>query len=422
MFIFNPNAAVTITPGCEMPKDGIQKFRWVMHVSLPYPFPFLRYHREEIKVNERNFEFIVSNGLDRVFLKSAMPRVTLCPGLRDSQGKKGKSRKSQNELEKNREILQSVAIFRVKVIYPSPDKAFKGAENKIKECMNYLAEFVASIQRKAPYLVSWLIYPISLFDVGMVHHGIECFCLDCKRWHIYASGMTISLARLMHQPLFCLSDDDYEADLPAVDTSNELLAEALMSLYRGMHRLTVLNSYSAVESLANSIFRLKMKQQLVKCGSSVEEAEVLAEQKRKAIRTKIRCLTHKNLKEVCDRSLFCENKELYDKLILFNELRNAVAHRGAVPSFEEAETGHKLCCEVVQWLCGIGELNVKRMLPPKNQAVPGFATMSKDNFASPAFVIEFLRKLLGSVSIEDQKDKKSGELERKSAKSKNSKL
>ncbi len=399
MFIFNPNATATITPGCGVPAGGIQKFRWRMHVSLPYPFPFQKYHNAQVKIDKKDFEFIVSNGLDRVFLKSGMPRVDLRPRHSKNKEKRSQSARPMNEDEKHREVLQSVAIFRENTIYNSPEEAFKGADKKIRPCMDYLSEFVGNIHRNVPYLMSWLIYPVSLFDAGMVHHGIENLCSNCKRWHIYASGMTISLARLMHQPLFYFGDNDYNAVTPTADTSNELLAEALMSLYRGMPRLTVLNSYAAVESLANSIFKLKLKQKIIKSGTNSKKAEEMAEKKRKSIRTKIGRLTHKGLKEVCGRSLYCEDDELYYQLMSFYQIRNKVAHGGAVPDFKEAEEGHKLCCEVVRWLCRVGGLNVKEMAPPQSQAVPGFTTMSKDNFAKPGFVLDFIRKLLDSVSV-----------------------
>ena len=42
---------------------------------------------------------------------------------------------------------------------------------------------------------------------------------------------------------------------PEADLANELLAEAQLSLFRRLPRLAVLNSFTAVETLANSVFK-----------------------------------------------------------------------------------------------------------------------------------------------------------------------
>jgi hypothetical protein len=100
-----------------------------------------------------------------------------------------------------RETLQSVACFQDKAEYSTLDGAFEKAGDKIQGCFNYLSDQLAALQSSMPYLSSWQVYPISQFDVGLVYHGVEHFCPPKGAWDHCQTGITINLARQLHQPL-----------------------------------------------------------------------------------------------------------------------------------------------------------------------------------------------------------------------------
>jgi len=390
MFLLERHAAVTVTPGCAMPKCGSQQFRWTMHVALPFPFPFRQYHEGRMQGGGGAYKFVVTNGLDRVVFPKGWPKVALV--RRGEPAAAG-----HHKATSGREILQSVAVFVEEMTYASPGDAFKDCESKVRECMEHLADFLGRLQRSSPYLCSWLVYPISLFDVGMVYHGVDHLCGETGQWAPYAAGMTMSLARLMSQPLFLLDGALAETTFPALDTANELLAEAQVSLYRGMPRLTILNAYAAVESLSNAVFKLRRRQKLLAAGLDEDKAEGAAERDRSRIRTRLSDLVHTALREACGRSLCVEEKRTYDDLLAFARLRNQVAHAGMLPSYEEARTGHQLCCETVRWLSNVVGEQAKDMVPKRENAIPGFGAASRDNFANPQFVLDFIRTLIDTV-------------------------
>ena len=375
-----------------MPTCGGKRIRWVMHFALPFPFPSRKCVEERIEIDSRSFEFSIHNHLDRVYItrSSGVPLVVLV-----DKSRKTEAPSSKHSVTQTREHLQSVAVYREMEEYDSPQHAFADADKKVIACCRHLSDYLSRVHRSLPYRVAWLVYPVSLFDVGTVHHGLEHLCAKSRNWTIFACGVTINLARLMYKPLFYF-DLALEHLPPELDTSNELLAEALISLNRGLNRLTTLNSYAAVESLANSVFKKKRKEQLIAQGKTPEEAEKIAERDRKRNRTKPKFLLHSGLQAMDGRSLLQENKKRYDQLLELYNLRNMVAHAGTVPTDQEARSGHTLCCEVVRWLAEVGGMPIRPMMPEKS-GVSGFAVQSRDHFATPAALINFLRKLMDSI-------------------------
>jgi hypothetical protein len=177
--------------------------------------------------------------------------------------------------------------------------------------------------------------------------------------------------------------------------SNELLAEAQLLLFRGLRRLAVINSYQAVESLANIVFKEKKVAQLMAAGKPQADAEREAERERGLNRTRIAHLVHNGLLAACKRSLHNVSKEKYDNLLTLKQLRNKVAHAGTRPTPEEAEAAHLLCCEVVQWLCRVGGLPVRPLLPDNKDMAPGLQASLHDANAVSSMGTEFLRQVLG---------------------------
>jgi hypothetical protein len=157
----------------------------------------------------------------------------------------------------------------------------------------------------------------------------------------------------------------------------------------------VLNSYQAVETLANAVFVVKHEAKLVAGGVSAAEAAMQAEALRKAKRTDIKFLVHHGLEPACGSSLHREKKGQYDALCAIKELRNQIAHKGRKPTQPEASEAHTLCCEVVRWLCGVGGHPMRPLLPDVAATAPGLLSLPSDVNAVPGAATAFLRWVLG---------------------------
>ena len=233
-----------------------------------------------------------------------------------------------------RETLQSVAVFSESTEYSTPVEAFKVAADKVKDCFSILSDFLVCQQRVAPYLVAWLIYPISQFEVDVVYHWVDHYCPNHQRWDYLSAGMTVNTARRMERPVFFLDYAPPKATIPELDTSHELLAEAQMSLFRGTRRLAVINAYAAVESLANAVFKKARIDQFVSSGADHVGATATAEAERRRHRTDEKFLLHHGLHQATQRSLCHENKGLYGLPVA---------------------TGHRLSLRaavLIPWVCG----------------------------------------------------------------------
>lgn len=297
------------------------------------------------------------------------------------------------------ECLQAVAVFQEIMEHPTPNEAFSGADKRITACFDYLTSFLARCHAAAPYLTAWLIYPLSLFDVGTIYQSVDRYCDHHERWEPFASSPSISVSRRLQYPLFFLQSDPAEASAmdAVMGASNELLAEAQMSSFRGMTRLAVLNSYGAVEMLANAVFTKTQTERLLASGVPAETAERLVEEDRQRHRTDPNFLYHRGPLESCGRSLQVEDKAKYDQLLELQKLRHQVAHAGFRPSVDQGRDAHRLCCECAQWLAGVAGLPVKPLWPPQEACVPGFSVATGDAFAMPKGELDFLRFHLGAV-------------------------
>jgi hypothetical protein len=299
------NSYVTICPDTTLPTCGATEFRWSMHVSLPFPLPSRDCVNPTSADHDALFELSIHNHFDRVLVvpkaPGGWPSITLLP-------KNQPTPPAGDGHSVTRENLQSTAVLIERKLYASPKEAFADAANKVIAGMQLLAEFLAAYQRAAPYLVSWQVYPISRFDVGVVYHGVDHRCPNTGRYDPVASALTINLARQLNQPLCYVDPPTPSAQPPSpVDLSNELLAEAQFALARSLPRSTVINSYQAVETLANVVFKRLKKTQLLSAGSSEPDAEVTAEQDRKKHRTEASFLLHRGLDAACGRSLSKED-------------------------------------------------------------------------------------------------------------------
>jgi hypothetical protein len=391
------SALVTIKPGVGPPPANLTSFHWRMYFSLPYPFPAKECVKRTLTILDKPFSFEIHNHYNRVIktLRQGDTGPVYFSAVLEDKRQPAESYTDCASFA--REALQSVVIFEEMTDYPSGDAAFDGAEAKISKCCEWLSTFLSACQRAAPYLTSWLVYPVSLFDVGTVYHDVSAYCSSHRQRHLVMSGVAISLGRQLQIPAFVMDVPESVDGSTPLDAANELLAESLMSLYRGMPRLTVLNAYTAVESLANVVFTATKVAMLLGHNVPREVAEKLVEEERERHRTEPQFLFNKGIKDASGRSLMDEDKEQYDALLRLQKMRHRVAHTGYKPTLDEAREAHKVCCEAVRWFAGVGGMPVKPMLPGVEASFPGISQAIKDAHARNPLELEFVRHLVNAV-------------------------
>ncbi|MBI3863640.1 MAG: hypothetical protein HY290_17255, partial [Planctomycetia bacterium] len=173
MDVFNrlaKNSYVTLSPDTPLPTCGATQFRWLMHVSLPFPLPSRDCVNPTTANHDALYDLSIHNHLDRLLIvpkaPGGWPRITLLHKNQPTPPADGGH-------SVVRENLQSTAILIERKLYASPKEAFTDAANKVIAGMQLLADYLAEYQRAAPYLVSWQVYPISRFDVGVVYHAVD---------------------------------------------------------------------------------------------------------------------------------------------------------------------------------------------------------------------------------------------------------
>ena len=367
------DVVITMVPGFQTVSEKLTKFRWTMHVALPYPFPCKTCIGRDIVVADKPFTFEIHNHFDRVIQTFRAPDSGV-PYFQASLVE----RQAPNPTPPNgcvavtREQLKSVAYFGGHTDYASPGEAFEGTGTTVTACLDWLASFLAACQRDAPYLLSWLVYPVSLYDVGTVHHDVRAYCTTHNDWHLFACAVQTSLGSNLQKATFFIEPPTNLETTSPLDTTNELLAEALMGLYRGMPRQTVVTSYTALESLANVVYSKTRVAALIANSVQPEYSKSLVADELKRHRTDVNFLFHGGIKSASGRSLMDENQQQYAAVTKTYELRNRIAHAGYKPSKEEAREAHQLCCEVVQWLAGVGGLPVKPLVSAPADTSQGF--------------------------------------------------
>lgn len=326
-FALERNLLVTIKPGFGPPRENLSQYRWRMWYSLPYPFPAKDCVKLTPTIAEKQFNVSIHNHYNRVIRNIRKEPDGPEYFHVDLEDKRKPAPTYANCVSFSREALHSVVIFDEQTDYPSGDAAFQGVEQRIQSCTEWLSAFLAACQRAAPYLSAWLVYPVSLFDVGTIYHEVNAYCSTHKKRESQASAVALSVGRQLQNPAFVMDvPSNLEAQSP-MDSANELLAESLMSLYRGMPRLTVTNAYTAVEYLANAVFTSTRVASLMGYGVPQEKAEMMVDEVRTAHRTEPHYLLNKGIKEASGRSLMEEDKKLYDALLVVQKLRHRVAHR-----------------------------------------------------------------------------------------------
>jgi hypothetical protein len=368
-----------------------------MQCALPFMLPLEKCVSKEVQLGDKKYNLQFHNHLDRQFIIDprfgGFPKIRLVPKKVPNQpeaplpvGQSG-----------SRQQLQSIAIVTEMEEFLTPEQAFKQAEKKIETSIQIISDFLAALQRQLPYLATWTVYPISLFDVGLVHHGIDHFCPNCQAWGNIGTGMAISVARQLQAPQFTHVEEDASATAPELGLADELLAEAKVSIFRGLLRLAVLNSFSAVEIVSNSTYKKMYTDRLKSIGLPDNEAISIAENFQKQYRNDEGFLIGRGLKTACNMSLVDDNKKLYDEFLnLEKTVRHQVSHAGKRPAATEASRCHEVCCEVVRYLWQARGITPRPMLPQTDLKKLGFQIGgSGESHLCSAQELEHLRLLMG---------------------------
>jgi hypothetical protein len=234
-----------------------------------------------------------------------------------------------------------------------------------------------------------------MFDCGTVYHELFGYCESHQRWEFIGSSVAISMGRQLQHPAFFIEVPEQTETNSPLDATNELLAESLMSLHRGMTRLAVLNAYTAVESFANVVFTRTKVALLMSKNVPEDYATEIVEDERKRHRTEGNFLYHRGIKAASGRSLMEEDKKKYDYLLKLQDLRHKVAHTGYKPTIDEAREAQKVCSEAVQWFTGVAGLPVKPLMPKPEDTVSGMSTAMKDALAQSPSELAYIHELLG---------------------------
>jgi hypothetical protein len=389
------NSMVTITPGLERASLPFKKYRWRVHISLPFPFPSRTCVHLNPAISGTPYHFEIHNHFNRVIgtIEAGDSGPVYFKAFLEDKRQQRESYPGFVSIA--REALQSVAIFTEEVEHASPAEAYKDAAGKIIKCFDYLGGFLSACQRATPYLAAWLVYPISMFDCGTVYHELFGYCESHQRWEFISSSISISMGRQLQHPAFFIDVPEQTETTSPLDATNELLAESLMSLHRGMTRLAVLNAYTAVESFANVVFTRTKVALLMSKNVPEDYATEIVEDERKRHRTEGNFLYHRGIKTASGRSLMEEDKKQYDYLLKLQELRHKVAHTGYKPTIEEARDAQGICSEAVQWFAGVAGLPVKPLMPKPEDTVPGMSTAVKDTFAQNPSELAYIQQILG---------------------------
>ena len=246
-----------------------------------------------------------------------------------------------------------------------------------------------------------MIYPISKFEAGTIYHEVRAAGLDDENWKQMGCGLAFGMGSQLRHPAFTMQPPEESEQTSPIDVSNELLAEAQMSLFREATRLSLLNSYAAAELLANSVYTQTMVANLISKSVPKEFAEQWVEEKRKKNRTDAKFLFHQGLVEACGRSYENDKRDSYYKLLGIQELRHKVAHTGYRPTTAEAKDAHKIFVDAVQWLCAVAGMPVKPLFPAPADTYPGITDELRDKLAINPLEQELLIHLLSATQESD---------------------
>ncbi len=148
MFNFEENALITISPG--FPALRVARLNFDGRCT---PRSRLSFHRKTV-LGSTLSEAAENSPLISIMDMIGKHRQYWWRPDRPACSKVGRYRDFIITRDKNvsREYLQSVVVFVEDRHHSSVSDAFKAAETKIKDCFDFLAEYLGQLQRSLPYL------------------------------------------------------------------------------------------------------------------------------------------------------------------------------------------------------------------------------------------------------------------------------
>lgn len=139
-------------------------------------------------------------------------------------------------------------------------------------------------------------------------------------------------------------------------------------------------------------------ERLKKWGVPEQEAVVIAEDERKAHRSDEKFLLNEGMKKGTGRSLFEDDKTLYDSLLkLEKNVRHEVVHRGKRPEKAKTKEAFRACCEGVRWLCDVAGFHVKPLRPDLNSHTSQMVANSVTPYVCSATELEMIRRMFNAM-------------------------
>lgn len=358
---FGPNDLSFIgSDGCK--HDSGFEYRWKVIAALPFFVPLTSPLQMDVTLQERSYVLAIHNNLDRLLIRSVGARHQEQVRLIDRNApiKLKVSRSTEVKHEK----LKAVAIYKQKRAFLTTWDALENSPDKVRECTSHLSEFVFSWHRSLPYLATWVMHPISVYDLGIVYFVLEVHDPKTGRTSLGPAFHAYNQAKQFNNPLFHHPPPDKSGENPVSTLVDELLAEASSSRYRSMRRLAISNGYLAVEILANHVFKERMRLALLSQGLDAITADEQAESLRHDNDNKLKYLLHSGMIAACSRSLFAEDNRTYNQMLKCKAVRNDIQHRGYMPTSEECDVNLGAACETVRWLTAVIGGQPKSMHPP----------------------------------------------------------
>jgi hypothetical protein len=211
----------TISPSYDHVPDQFSKFRWQMHLSLPYPFPSRKCVQVRAAIASSEYAVSIHNHFNRVVLNIQASKTSPMYFKAILEEKKHPAKEYPGCVSFVREALPSVVRFEEQKEYASPNDAFAKADSKVKNCADWLAEYLGTWQREAPYLETWHVYPVTLFELGTIYHEVHGFCTKHNCWEAFGTAVTSSPGRSLSNPTFFMEAPRSSNPTTALDTANE---------------------------------------------------------------------------------------------------------------------------------------------------------------------------------------------------------
>jgi hypothetical protein len=338
----NFEAQATLSACNPDPQLKSGRFRWSVHIPLPFFWPDKKCVHRKLTILDEQFELAIHNHFNQCrAIRKGAPWLWFAWLVEKNQ-----KLKIPLDFQYSVHALKGVAVFAQEKEFADQESATANAADKINACFDVLSELILNWQKAAPYNIGYMARPVSMREVDEVYHNTLYWNEQTGRWETVASFPVLNIDKHSNGPR-AYSELPESENSTLADVANKLLAEASVALYGNSYRTVIVSSYSAVDNLAAQIHKQRKKPK----GTAEKEY------KESPLSYRLRC----QLKDSCGRGLKEDLVSVFTRFKAFEKTRHSVVHEGYKPTRKEAHAAYDAACEVVQWLCGIAELPIKPM-------------------------------------------------------------